>query len=145
MNNLINDIKKYGSMIVAITAALIIEFFIFHRICPVAIISGFPCPGCGVTRALAALLTLDFSAALTLNPCIFLWVPLAIYLFICRYILQIKIQRLNLILTIVGVLSILVYIIRMLTMFPDVYPMNYNHDCIMQKSWMFFSDLLHKV
>lgn len=37
-------------------------------ICPFANVTGHPCPGCGLTRAMLALLSLDFGEALRLHP-----------------------------------------------------------------------------
>jgi hypothetical protein len=36
--------------------------------CPVALVTGHPCPGCGLTRATGALLHGDFQEALRLHP-----------------------------------------------------------------------------
>jgi hypothetical protein len=37
-------------------------------LCPLHAATGWPCPGCGTTRAIEALLAGDWSAALALNP-----------------------------------------------------------------------------
>ena len=47
--------------------------------CPVKYLTGVPCPGCGLSRALAALLRLDFRAALRLHPMIFVLPPVVLY------------------------------------------------------------------
>ena len=36
---------------------------LFHKICLISIITGFPCPGCGMTRAFVNLLTFHFKKA----------------------------------------------------------------------------------
>lgn len=36
--------------------------------CPVKIFAGFPCPGCGTTRAALALADFDFAAAFAVSP-----------------------------------------------------------------------------
>ena len=46
-------------------------------------ITGFQCPGCGSTRMLAALMRLDFAAAYSYNP--FLFVSLPFLAFECIY------------------------------------------------------------
>ena len=45
--------------------AIVIVLF-YH--CPVQLIFGIPCPGCGMTRAYLALLRLDFAAAFEYHP-----------------------------------------------------------------------------
>lgn len=41
-----------------------------HFVCPIRLATGLLCPGCGSTRALSALLNLDFTASLKYNPVI---------------------------------------------------------------------------
>ena len=47
--------------------------------CPVQHFTGVPCPGCGLSRALFALLRLDFAAAFRYNPMIYVLPPVALY------------------------------------------------------------------
>ncbi|MCA9583461.1 MAG: DUF2752 domain-containing protein [Myxococcales bacterium] len=44
-------------------------------ICPTKRMIGLPCPGCGMTRATAALLSLDLSAAWAFHPAVFVVIP----------------------------------------------------------------------
>lgn len=46
--------------------------------CPVQHFTGIPCPGCGLSRAAAALLHLDFAAAFQYHPMIYVLPPVAI-------------------------------------------------------------------
>ena len=59
---------------------------VFHRFCPVVIMSGFPCPGCGLTRALFNLITLHPIKALEYNPSYPLWVALLVAFVIRRHV-----------------------------------------------------------
>lgn len=61
---------------------------IFHTICPFAILTGFPCPGCGLTRAGLCLLKGQFFAAWEIHPLIYLWAILLLCLIIFRYVLD---------------------------------------------------------
>lgn len=45
-------------------------------LCPVALLSGTPCPGCGLTRASLAALRGDFAGAFALHPLAFVIAPL---------------------------------------------------------------------
>ena len=47
--------------------------------CPVQHFTGVPCPGCGLSRALFALLRLDFAAAFRYHPMIYVLPPVALY------------------------------------------------------------------
>ena len=42
-------------------------------------LTGVPCPGCGLSRALAALLRLDFWTALRFHPMVFVLPPVVLY------------------------------------------------------------------
>jgi len=54
---------------------------IFHEI------TGFKCPGCGVTRLLFALLNFNFVEAFKINPLVFIYLPFIItYYFYVNYL-----------------------------------------------------------
>ena len=53
--------------------------------CLFKLLLGIPCLGCGMTRALQALLVLNFSAAFESNPLIFLVSPATAWFFVRDY------------------------------------------------------------
>ena len=53
--------------------------FPFYPPCPIHQYTGLLCPGCGATRALAALTHLRVAEAWHLNPLLFLLLPLALF------------------------------------------------------------------
>ncbi|MBP3284384.1 MAG: DUF2752 domain-containing protein [Clostridia bacterium] len=59
---------------------------LFGTVCPFLILMGFPCPGCGLTRATFCLFTGNFAGAIELNWTVFLWLGLIVALLIERYI-----------------------------------------------------------
>lgn len=68
-----------AAALLAGVAALLYRFppdqFAFYPACPIHQYTGLLCPGCGVTRALAALLHGQFAAAFHLNPLFVLALP----------------------------------------------------------------------
>jgi hypothetical protein len=54
---------------------------LFDSTCIILSLFGFICPGCGMTRALISVLKLDFAAALSYHPLVFL-MPLVILYFL---------------------------------------------------------------
>ena len=60
-------------LIFAVIAAVAAAYHFLLGGCPIRSLLGFPCPACGVSRSLAALLRLDFRASLRYHP---LTVPL---------------------------------------------------------------------
>jgi hypothetical protein len=63
------------SALAGLGVALVPYFGLWH--CPVAGLLGVPCPGCGLTRAAAALFALDLRRAFELHPLSPLLVPWA--------------------------------------------------------------------
>ncbi len=47
--------------------------------CPVRLITGFQCPGCGISRMLMALIRLDFAEAFRYNPVVLLTLPIILF------------------------------------------------------------------
>ena len=81
-----DDLKKNGIGCAAVLACLILFALIFHDVCPVQILYGLPCPGCGLTRAGVLLLTGHFAAAFQMHPFIYGWAALLLYVLLCRYV-----------------------------------------------------------
>ncbi len=56
----------------------------FFPACPFRLLTGFNCPGCGVTRALHQILHGHFYTAFTLNPLFLIAIPFLVFAFL-RY------------------------------------------------------------
>lgn len=132
------DFKKYKAFILVYFIFSVFSLLIFGSICPVAISVGFPCPGCGVTRAFLCVITLRFRAAFQMNPSVYLWLTLGIYIFIYRYIKKKPAQHLNRLFIITGCLTILIYIFRMILMYPDTEPMTFHTPNLLKALRTFF-------
>ncbi|EPZ57383.1 hypothetical protein H477_2461 [[Clostridium] sordellii ATCC 9714] len=86
---------------------------------------GIPCPGCGMTRALESFLHGDIKKAFYYHPLFLIPIFIAIvFLFSSNNFFAKLIKNKNIWIFLV-ILVLLVYIIRMVLMFPDVAPMNY--------------------
>lgn len=89
MQNLIKaDLANYGNTILLVIVILGFFELIFGQLCPMKILFGISCPGCGLTHACFYIATFRWKLAWQWNPTAFLWVPLIVFWFINRYILQ---------------------------------------------------------
>ena len=123
---LLNDIKSAKWAIVVIIAYFVLFRIIFHSICPMVAVTGFPCPACGLTRAGFAALSCDFGRAWEMHPFIYAFIILIILAGIGRYFLKkrkMPFLRLCLIITLAALLVF--YVWRMYWYFPGEPPMSY--------------------
>lgn len=69
-----------GLLVLLILGALAYaSALLFGWNCPIKYLAGVPCPSCGLSRALAALLRLDFRTALRFHPMVFVLPPVVLY------------------------------------------------------------------
>ena len=119
------DVKYYWKALAAAGSVCLLLQLIFHTVCPMRLLTGFPCPGCGMTRALIAFFSGDFHAAWHYHP-LFPAIPAGMILFFyCRYVnpARFRIFRIYAILATAAMLA--VYSYRMFTLFPNTEPMLY--------------------
>lgn len=120
------DIKALWLFVVCVAIYICIANFVFETMCPFAIVTGLPCPGCGLTRAAFCVLRLDFAGAFEMHAFIYPCIVIAVICFINRYFLEKKnFMPMGLIIT-VGCIMIIYWIWRLFTIFPGPEPMNYR-------------------
>lgn len=81
------DIRRTRVALIIIVFYMAATQILFHTVCPQLILTGRPCPACGLTRAALCVLAFRFAEAWAMNPAIYLWMPFLVYLCLCRYIL----------------------------------------------------------
>ncbi len=120
------DIKDIKWAIIIIIAYFALGRYFLYSLCPMVMVTGLPCPGCGLTRAGFALLRLDLAGAYRIHPFIY---PIAGYIAVFgwnRYIMGRRMgKKLKAGLTELMVLVILFYGWRMWMYFPGEPPMSY--------------------
>lgn len=112
--------------------------FIGKDICIAKRVIGIPCPGCGMTRAFMRLLSLDIRGALYYHP-LFILPVLAAFVFLFRNNRHIaRIYRSNMFWVVMLVVVVIVWIVRMIILFPDKQPMDLNEKALLLKllGWM---------
>ena len=105
---------------------LLITEITLREICPLVILTGLPCPGCGLTRSSICIWSGHFKEALHYNAMGYLWNLWIVYWGYTRYWKGCKWKRALRYLTGIAVLTVIYYCYRMGTMFPGEEPMNYN-------------------
>jgi hypothetical protein len=104
---------------------------IFHIGCIVKDLIGIPCPGCGLTRATFAFLSLDFKSAFYYHP-LFWLVPPVFFLSVYGKKPLFNNKKIEIVIYVTAISLFLgVYIYRMLTLFPSVEPMTINNNSIL--------------
>ena len=82
----LQDIRALLPAILAVAAYWGVTHVLFDRFCPLQILFDFPCPGCGMTRALGLVLTGHFAAAWSLQPPVYGWIAAGLGFGIQRYL-----------------------------------------------------------
>lgn len=124
----LNDMKHAKWAILLVFAYFVLLRKLFVTTCPVVLITGLPCPGCGMTRAFFLFLHLDFSGAWKMHPFIYPFLIFASWFGIRRYIYGVgDTEKVWKIAATIGILMILFYIWRMLRYFPGNPPMSYYY------------------
>lgn len=120
------DVRQHGAGVLAVVVMYFVMHALFGAFCPSVIVTGFPCPGCGMTRAVLYLLKGQFLRSWALNPAAGLWVLWALWFAFERYIRGRKCRGLTWALTGIALFMITVYIVRMIRYFPNKPPYVYT-------------------
>ncbi len=118
----------------------VLAFFFFLDIgCIIKLLTGIPCPGCGITRAILLGLQGEIGFALQFHPLF----PLTIFLLIIWLFREGEIfsnsKYDNIAWLFIGGLYLGVYIIRMKMLFPSIPPMDYNENSLLSQVWSFIN------
>lgn len=152
----INVIKEAGKMLLrdlwSIRYAVVCIFvywgvtrILFRQFCPMVIVTGLPCPGCGMTRAAIRLLMLKFNEVWMANPAIYAWLIWGIWAAWKRYIKKAeKINHTKMLIVVFGI-TLLCYLWRMAVSFPSVSPMVYEQNNILERTLPFYRELINRM
>lgn len=107
------DLYQFRFAIIAIFLYFIFtQLLFFGTVCPFRILFNFPCPACGLTRASISLLCGNFIQAFQYNITVVFWWILIILFIIDRYFYKLKFKVFPTLFIIVGILTLLLYVIR---------------------------------
>ena len=120
---LINDLKAFYPAIIAFAIYNIIVRKMFHAYCPFLILTGFPCAGCGMTRAVFYILTGRIRRGMALNPAAPMWIVFLLWFFAERYLRGRTPNYVKAVLAMVTVITFGIYLYRMIHFFPGSPPL----------------------
>mgnify|MGYP002512083820 CR=1 FL=1 len=138
------DVKEYGIAAAAFLVYAVIVNLIFHAFCPLVIFCGFPCPGCGISRAAVCFAAGRWKMAWQWNPVIFPIVLFAAYFFLNRYLLGRSVKGAKVMAGIILAMLVVVYIVRMYLYFPDRAPCVYTEHNVLAQIFPFYQQILHE-
>ena len=145
LNRIYRDIKEYGWALIVFVIYYVLIHVIVNAFCPLLVLTGIPCAGCGMTRAFLYLFRGQFSRAMYMNPSVIPVLGFIIYVAFFRYVLGKKVKGLKwCIIGLVAVMLIL-YGYRMWMYFPDRVPYVYYGDNILAEQLPGYETLIKKV
>lgn len=113
MEQLKEDIKAYYKGMLLVLVYIIAANSLLGKMCPMVLLTGLPCPACGLTRAGLYVMCFRFGDAWRMNPVIFPIGAFLIYFFLCRYVLQRPVSGWRWMLWMILIVLLVVYMVRM--------------------------------
>lgn len=139
------DMKKYVWLGVFLAVYYVAVHTLLPVACPLILTTGFPCAGCGMTRAVLFVLTGQFSRAFYLNPLAFVVVLFGMYCCFYRYVLGKPVRGFVKGILVICILLFLAYGVRMYFYFPDRIPYVYTHRNLLEQRVPGYGELARKI
>lgn len=137
------DFQNFWMAGLAIALYTILVNVTFHAFCPMVILTGFPCPGCGITRSLFYLVTGRVVESIAMQPLGIVIAGIFLYFVWNRYIIGRNPKELKFIIGAALLLLIAFYIGRMYLYFPQRVPYVYTEGNILERTLPYYKQILH--
>ena len=134
------DVKCYWIAGAVFIGYLLVGRFFLYSLCPMVILTGFPCPACGMTRAVMSILKGNFAAAWYLHPFSYVFLLFLVVFAVRRYIMKKEVKSLTKYAIAIMIALILFYVYRMLRYFPGEPPISYYYGSL---GYRIFSIVFH--
>lgn len=143
MRRIGQDIKDLWPTVLALSVYTIFVNLMFHAFCPMLLITGIPCPGCGMSRALLLLLMGHPAESVKMHPLAPLVLVIIIYFGWNRYIIGRRSKMVPLFIGIGVVMLVICYLIRMYYLFPENQPLLYMEDNLLSQTIPYYKQILY--
>ncbi len=138
--NLKLDIKTYYKGAMLVLCYIVVMDFLLGGMCPMLLVTGLPCPGCGMTRAGMYLGIFHFDLAWQMNPMSYPVAIFVVYSVICRYFIGCRVKGFRILIIILSFMMLAVYGYRMMVEFlPNLQLQLNNQEYIPQNTPMYYS------
>ena len=137
------DIKDLWPAVLALLIYTVLVNVIFHAFCPMLLVTGIPCPGCGMSRALLLLFMGHPAESVRMHPLAPLVLILLIYMGWNRYIIGRKPKKIPFLIGAGVVLLVICYLIRMYYLFPENQPLIYMEDNLLSRTIPYYKQILY--
>lgn len=145
INRIWKDMKEFVWAGVVFVVYYLIVHSIYDAFCPMLVITGIPCAGCGLTRAALYLLQGQVSRAAFINPSIFLIIIFLLYCGYFRYIRGSRIKGLHAGVAILVIGMLAIYACRMYLYFPERVPYVYHSNNVLAGKVPGYSDWISRI
>lgn len=145
INRIQRDIRQYWIAGAAFMIYYLISHALFDAFCPFLVATGFPCAGCGLTRAGLHLLRGNIAEAAAINPSIFLVILFLLYCGYFRYFRGMKTKGFSIVLGALVAVTLAIYLYRMHLYFPDRVPYVYHRKNLLAEAFPWYGQMVERV
>ena len=129
----LSEVKKIWKGLLAVIVVFVLLKLCFGEICPGKIFTGLPCPTCGTTRAFLLLCKGEVWESINMQPMLLPFGAFSLWYFIEEYIMEKKLRNWKNYVIVVMVFSFGIYFVRMYLLFPDIKPMEYYKNNLIER------------
>jgi len=123
--------KKHFVLAAIFISYLLLGNYFFGYICPMMVFIGIPCPACGMTRAGLLLLSGNFVESFRMHPLLIPSILFLIGLVLFKFMWTDKFKYIQNLSIVLLVSFLVLYVFRMVMLFPNYPPMVINSDSIL--------------
>lgn len=122
------DMRAHWKAAIAVFVVLVVFAKCFGGACISKLITGLPCPACGMSRAAELFVKGQIKDSIQMQPLFALLIIGVILLILCRYICRGHEAVLKYYAVLLIGFAIVFYVYRMIRYFPDMEPMTYRRE-----------------